>query len=258
MREFLEVFSTVSYIFFIISAVTFGVSLAVKTLVTSTIKKLNAESDKNFDKIEENDKKLECEGVIKKAFKRYSDYCDLATERKKIIKNNKLRGTLKLPLKNEPEISDNVKDIFLSLIKDVSFAVNNQGGYLNFSKNELFSMLKTLMQRLKVLIDSLDIVWLKTIKIPLIIYVLKIYSDFEKFKGKTAVLITVYLLNFAFTITNLISPVGATKKLANNISSDNFSKTLAKAIIEVVGKEWAYLCFEKQKAQNIAINQKQD
>ena len=253
MREFLEVFSTVSYIFFIVSAITFGVSLAAKTLVVSTIKKINNESDKNFDKIEDNEKKLACAEVVKKAYQRYSNYCDSASEIKKIRNSNKLKQAFKLPLKNEPEISDDVKDIFLSLIKDVSIEINGKDGYLNFSKNELFSMLKTLMQRLTVLIDSLDIVWLKTIKIPLIIQVLKIYTDFEKFKGKTLVLIAVYFLNFTFAITNLLSPVGATKNLANNISSDNFSKTLAKAIIEVVGKEWAYLCFEKQKNKDICL-----
>ena len=247
MREFLEIFSSVSYIFFIVSAVTFGISLAVKTLVISTIKKVNTESNKNFDKIEDNNVKTACEKVLCKAESRYVKYCDNQAKRKKIFKKNKVRSFFRLPPYKELEKSDELKDVFLSLLKDVSIAVNGDGGYLNFSKNEFFSMVKTLLLRLKILIDSLDIIWLKTVKIPFIIQILRAYTDFEKFKGKTSVLITLSLLNFAFTISRIFSPVSATKNLANNIYSENFSKTLAKAIIEVVGKEWAYLCYEKQK-----------
>lgn len=247
MKEFLEVFSSVSYVLFIVSSIMLGVSFAVKTLVVSTIKKINAESSKNFDKIEDNKLKSGLKAVFKKTELRYAYYCDKALKIKKTARKNKVRSFFRLvPL----EIEDNsgeFKDIFLSLIKEISVLVNGDGGYLNFSKNELFSMLKTLLLRLKILIDSLDIIWLKSVKIPFIIQVLKGYTELEKFKGKTLVIIVTGLLNFTFSVTRFFSPVGATKNLMNATYSENFSKTLAKAIIEVVGNEWAYLCFEKRK-----------
>ena len=48
MPEFLSVLSTVFNALFIVSAITFGISLAVKTLLIQTVKKVNKESSKNF------------------------------------------------------------------------------------------------------------------------------------------------------------------------------------------------------------------
>ena len=59
MSEIISVVSKVTYIVFIVSSVFFGMSLAVRSLLVKTLKNTIRESDKNFDKIEDYDKKLQ-------------------------------------------------------------------------------------------------------------------------------------------------------------------------------------------------------
>ena len=58
-----------------------------------------------------------------------------------------------------------------------------------------------------------------------------------------------YFLDFCFFISRFISPVGASKKLANNLLGDGLSSLIISAVFNVVGKEWAVLCFEKERAR---------
>jgi hypothetical protein len=52
-----------------------------------------------------------------------------------------------------------------------------------------------------------------------------------------------------FTVSSLINPVSAGKKLTNKILSDSFSTAFAKTIITIIGKEWAVLCYKKHVAR---------
>jgi hypothetical protein len=135
------------------------------------------------------------------------------------------------------------------MLKQTSSVFEGKEGYLNYSKNELFSMLKMLFKRVKVILDSSKVIWLKSIKISSIVQIISLSKSIENFTGKTSVILTSYLLEFMFTVSSLINPVSAGKKLTNKILSDSFSTALAKTIITIIGKEWAVLCYEKHVAR---------
>ena len=249
MNDFLVVLSNIFNVLFIISAVTFGVSLAVKTLLIETVKKINKESSKNFEKIENNEVKATCLSVIDCLRVRYVNHSQEVEDIKKLNKLNKVRKFLKLKEYKTTEPSDNLKAIFISLFKDVSFVFDGEGGYLNFSKNELFTMMRTLVDRIGKILDSSNVIWLKTIKIPFYVEVVKIYGSIEKFASKPSVILATYIINFCLAVSRFFSPIGATKQLADSVLDDSFSSILASTVISVVGKEWAVLCYEKDKSR---------
>ncbi len=246
MREVLSVISSVSYVFFVISAITFGISLAVKSLLIKTVKKINRESDKNFDKIENIEEKSKCLEVLDKLSKRYYLHTEEISKIKKQERKNKVRKSLKLREYKVDVSEDKVKDIFISLFKDVADCFEGSGGYLNFSKNELLFMMRSLTERLGKIFQASDIIWLKTIKIPFYVEVVKLYSDIEKFKSKPSVIIITTFINFCLAVSRFVSPVGATKKLAGSFVNEGFSSIITNTAISLVGKEWAVLCYEKQ------------
>ena len=253
MNEFLIVLSNVFNVLFIVSAVTFGISLAVKTLLIGTVKKINKESSKNFDKIEDIEIKSTCLSTVDELRVRYVNYSREVADIIKLTKLNKVRKFLKLKEYKVPSSSDDLKSIFLSLFKDVSYVFDGEGGYLNFSKNELFTMLRALIDRIGKILDSSNVIWLKTIKIPFYIEVIKVYGSIEKFTSKPSVILATYLINFCLAVSRFFSPVGATKKLAGSVLDDSFSSILASTVISVVGKEWAVLCYEKAKSREIDV-----
>ena len=74
MNEIISVVSKVTYIVFIVSSVFFGMSLAVRTLLVKMLKNAISESNKNFDKIGDIDKKSKSLEVIEKAKLEYGNY----------------------------------------------------------------------------------------------------------------------------------------------------------------------------------------
>ena len=251
MREFLLVVSDVAYVFFVISAIVFGVSVAVKLLLIKTVKKISRESDKNFDNIEDNEEKSAVLKTIEDLTLRYSKYQEEASKNKKLNRKNTVRKSLKISTYSVSEAEDNLKEIYLSLFKDISCCFEGSGGYLNLSKNEILTMLRALADRTQKILSSSDIIWLKTIKIPFYIEVVKLYTSIEKFKSKPSVILITYFIDFCLAVSRFISPVGATKKLAGSLFDDNFSQLLTSTVISVVGKEWAVLCYEKAKQRNL-------
>lgn len=245
MQEFLSSISSILNVLFIVSAVTFGVSFAVKILLIKTVKNINEESYKNFDTITDFETKSNLLFAIDSIKKRYVLHNEEVAKFKKVTKQNKIRRIFKIKEKELPIVSDNLKDIFLSLFNDVSYKIDGSGGYLNFSKNELFSMIRSLLDRFEKILNASDVIWLKTVKIPFFIEAVKIYGSVEKFTSKPSVILVTYILNFFLAITRFFSPVGATKKLAGTIVDDSFSSLLASTVISVVGKEWAVLCYQK-------------
>lgn len=256
MLDFLQVVSNVAYVFFIISAIVFGISFAVKFLIINTVKKVNAESVKNFEKIEDINKKSKSLQIINRLNLRYVNYLDESRVIKKIKRRNKVRALFKLKQKKVPVASDNLKDVFLSLFKDLSECYEGSGGYLNFTKNEILDLSRKLNKRLGELVDSSGVIWLKSIKISFFVEAIKLYGNFEKFKAKPSVIIVTGILNFLFAITRFFSPVSATKKLAGNIMNDNFITVITSAIISIVGQELSSLLYEKEKSRQKLLSQK--
>lgn len=251
MADFLSSLSSVINVLFIVSAIAFGVSLAVKTLLIQTVKKINKESSKNFDKISDFEIKSNCENAINDLVVRYVNHTQQVQKITSDIKKNKVRKFLKLKEYKVDVVTDNLKDIFLSLFRDVSYKVDGKGGYLNFSKNELFSMVRELLDRVEKILDSSKVIWLKTIKISSFVEAVKIYGSIEKFTSKPSVILFTYAVNFCLAVSKFFSPIGATKKLAGTVLNDSFSSILATTVISVVGKEWAVLCYEKELSRQV-------
>lgn len=251
MPEFLSVLSTVFNVLFIISAITFGISIAVKTLLIQTVKKINKESSKNFDKISDYEIKSNALSEINSLTVRYVKHSQEVQKIKSTNRKNKVRKLLKLKEYKVDVETDNIKDIFLSLFKDISYKIDGKGGYLNFSKNELFSMIRELLDRVENILDSSKVIWLKSVKISSFVEAIKIYGSIEKFTSKPSVILVTCLINFCLSVSNFFSPIGATKKLAGTVLNDSFSSILATAVISVVGKEWAVLCYEKEVSRRI-------
>ncbi len=250
MIDFLSLLSNVLYIFLIVSSIIFGLSFAVKFYMIITVKKVVRESSKNFEKIEQNEKISNCERLVKEHIDRYVSYSKISKKNNSIKRSNKVRKFFKKKQKSELLKEDTLKDISLSLIKSISAQFEGAGGYLNYSKNELIEMLKKLCTRLNAIFSSSGIIWLKTVKISSIVHIVELTKTIEKFKGKTGVVIASYFIDFCFFISRFISPVGASKKLANNLLGDGLSSLIISAVFNVVGKEWAVLCYEKELARS--------
>lgn len=251
MDKFIIVLSSVFNALFILSAVAFGISLAVKSLLIKTVKNIDKESSINFDKISDFEIKSNCEKAIEELRLRYKNHTEEVQKINKLKRKNKVRKLLKLTEYDVGEQTDNLKNIFLSLFKDVSYKIDGKGGYLNFSKNELFSMMRALIERVDRILNSSGIIWLKTVKIPFYVEAIKLYGSIEKFTSKPSVILVTYLINFCLAVSRFLSPVGATKKLAGSLLDDSFSSILASTVISVVGKEWAVLCYEKELSRQI-------
>lgn len=249
MIDFLSSLSSVLYVFLIVSSILFGFSFSIKCYAVITVKKIVRESSKNFDKIADNAKISNCEYTINEHIEWYQLYAKTAKKNKAIKRRNKIRKLFLLREKPLIEIDGGIKDISVSLVKNISSHFEGAGGYLNYSKNEIIEMLKTLSVRLNDIFSSSGVIWLKTIKISTVIQVVEITKSIEKIKGKVGVVLVSYLLEFCFFISRFFSPVGASKKLANNLLGDGLSSLIVSAVFNVVGKEWAVLCFEKERAR---------
>lgn len=249
MIEFLNVLSKIIYIFFIVSSVLFGLSIAIKIYVLKVAKKIVGESDKNYDIIEDFYSKKKCRTIILKHALRYDNYSQIDKKNLKIKKGNKVRKFFRLKERKLISQSDSIKEILISLFSEISNSFEGSGGYLNYSKNEIILMLKALIKRFNAICVSSNVIWFKTLKISSFAHVVSITKSFEKFKGKISIIILSYVLEFAFFISRIFSPVSASKLLANNVLSDSFSTLLLSSVFNVIGKEWAVLCYQKQRSR---------
>ena len=246
MIEFLNVLSIIIYVVFIVSSVLFGFSIAVKIYVLNVAKKIVNESGKNYENIEDYYSSKMCEKIISKHALRYDNYANIEKKNLKIKRGNKVRKFFKLKERNLLSQNDSLKDISISLFSEISNCFEGSGGYLNYSKNEIISMLKVLVKRLNAICLSSNVIWLKTIKISSLAHVVSITKNFEKFKGKTSIIILTYVLEFAFFLSRIFSPASASKLLANNLMGNTFKSLLISSVFSVIGREWAVLCYQKQ------------
>ena len=256
MMEFLNVLSKIIYIFFIVSSMLFGVSISLKIYAMRTAKKIVNESAKNYDNISNFYLSKKCEQIISNHAIRYDNYAKIERKNAKIKKHNKLRVFFKLKERSFIEQSDSTKEIFLSLISEISNCFEGAGGYLNYSKNEFIIMLKSLVKRLNLICLSSNVIWLKTIKISSLIRVATFTKNFENFKGKVPIIILSYVFEFSFWVSRLLSPISASKHFANNLMSNTFSSLLVSSVFNVIGKEWAVLCYQKQQLRNDKLTNK--
>ena len=248
MVDFLQWFSTFTYVLLIIGSVLFGVSLGVNAWLGSTLKKVNFYEDKNFSKIKCDDQKNEVEKIIASKKKEFALFIKQVKLKNKVVKQNKVRKFFRLTQKQVPEITVDVKSLFIVLAKDVSYEFFTEGderGYLSFSEREMFNLLKTLRFRLENILSSTKVFWLKTVKISFLIKLLTVYNTTVKFTQKLWFVVITSIINFFMWFARVFSPVGSVKYLVKNISGSGVSSLVFETLIELIGKELAVIYYER-------------
>ncbi|MBR3804923.1 MAG: hypothetical protein IKJ14_06230 [Clostridia bacterium] len=249
MIDFLSIVSNVLFVTLVLSSIVFGISFSAKIFAVKTVKNLVRESDRIYDNIGDIEKTSRCDIIVKNKIEKYLLYHETARKNKKINRRNKIRKFFRLKEIKPIELNLSIKQLSLSLLKEVTAVFEGAGGYLNYSKNEFISMLKTLIKRLDLIFESSGVIWLKTLKISTALHFVDVARSVSKFKGKTFVVIVSAFFEFCFFISRFISPVGASKKLANNVFSNSFSSLLVSSVFNIAMKEWAVLCYEKEKSR---------
>lgn len=238
-----------SFIFLIVMSVIFGVSIAMRKYIASVIKKVRKNSDANYKKLTDEEAKA-CNAAISAAKTDYGEFLKENKKQKKLENRNKIRKVFKLKQIEAPVRSVTVKEVMVSLAGGVAepflgYKGKKKRSFLSFSEREIFTVLKTLKIRLKEIIDSADIEYLKDVKISFVLECVGLVGKFGKIKNNGFYLLGFKIVNFFLWFTRFISPVGIGKYLVNDISGDNLQTLIADAFIDIVGQELAVIYKEK-------------
>lgn len=249
MQDLLLIIGKVSFIVLIVMSVLFGMTIAVQTFLSVSIKRILKNSRENFDKIADTNAKKECLKIIEQSKTEIVELLDINAKTKKLERKNKIKKAFNGKEKTIEVSALNAKDVFLDLFKSTASVFSYYGGrergYLSFTEREIFSVIKLLRQRLEEIVDSSKIFWLKSVNISTFIIALNLYKSFENFKNKTGVIITIWLLDFFLWFGRVFSPHAITKYFLNEFAFDDLSVLIAKALVEVCGKELAYIYYQK-------------
>lgn len=250
MIEIINVIAPYVYIFLIVGSVFFGISLAVNFWLSLTIKRVRNETDKNFSKCVSEYERKQVKYAIKTAKISYSNWQLQNNKNKKIKFKNRLRKAFKLkekPIYNE----DNVKDIFINLVKDVYKPFSSENGadkgIFSFSKNQIFSILNNITLRVDEILTKSGVSFLKNVKLAVIVNGIEIYSNYKNFLSKIWVVVVFNLINFFMWFLRIFSPVSVSKYFIKNLSTQNLSELITDTLVEIVGKELAVVYKNNQK-----------
>lgn len=233
IQEFLATLGTVSYVFLIVISIFFGMTLAVQVYVSSAVKKTLKNTRANFNKISDKNAKIECLKIISQAEIELVD----ALENQRKSKRKKQADEL------------NVKDVFLDLFKSTASVFSNYGGkergYLSFTEREIFSVIQLLCKRVEDVVDSSGVFLFKCVNVSTFIIALNFYKSFENFKNKFWVSVIIAFIDFFLWFGRVFSPHSITKYVLKEFATDNLSILVTKAVVEIFGKELAYIYYEK-------------
>lgn len=252
MTEFLQVFSSVTFVLFIVTSVIFGISLGVKHLVNKTAKNLIKESTKNFDKIDDIEKKATALEAVEQAKRDCYIFLQESKVINKRIRRQKMRKFFKLNYLeiDKPEVFP--KEVFFNLLKGASAPFTDETakneGYLSFTADEIFHISRTLTKRLEEILDASKIIWLKTLKLSYIVEATNVINALNDVLNKPGVVVLVSIINFFMWIAKLFNPVSASKYLINN-ASDDLGTVIYLTLIEIAGKEIAKIYCDKEQAR---------
>lgn len=249
IKSVLPYFTKISFIFLIVMSVIFGVSVGMRKYIASVIKKVRKNSDVNYKKLTADEAEV-CNAAISKAKSDYLIFLKEGKVRKKLEKRNKIRKVFRLKEKPLPEKSLQMKEILVTLAGGVAepflgYKGKKKRGFLSFSEREIFTVLKTLKIRLKEILDSTDIEYLKDVKISFVLNCVGIVGKFGKIKNNGIYILGFKIVNFFLWFTRFLSPTGVGKYLVNDISGDNLQTLIADAFIDIIGKELAVIYKEK-------------
>lgn len=248
MNDFLSLLGDVLSVFSIVGFVILGFSIAVKSFAVKIIKKIQDASDVNYLSIDYT-KRGECDKIIENVKIDVDKYLQQSDNVNKIKKRNKKRKFFKLKQLDEPKIDVNIKGIFFDYIKNLAkvfYGDDAEDVFLKFSEKEIFYILNTLKERLVVILDSTKIIWLKQIKIAVILHFFNVYSNFTKSKIGVTFFIVKGVLDFCLKVASIFSPTSISKRLINGISSKNLKDIVVQTVITVVGKELSVIYQNKQ------------
>lgn len=245
--SFINILSNIIFIFLVFSSLLFGFSVAVNLLVKKAIKNVLKESNKNFLKIQDAKKRKETLKFISEGKKDFQNYVNYYTCVKKIKKTNSIRKIFKIKEKQIPSYDKRLKTIINDLLKGVSKPfLNEDEGYLSFSERQIFSILKTLRERIEKILTSTKIVWLRSVKISFIAYCFYVYGVIEDFNKRPFMALSYTILDFLFKFGRMFSFSNLSKRYLMDATSNSLSSLMVKTILEILGKELAVIYFEKQ------------
>lgn len=237
MNEFLNVFSVVSFVILIITSVITGFSLAINLLVNVVIKKINACVDKNYLSIE-SDKREKCNEIIYKVNELLSKYVKQNNKIKKVANANKIRKIFKIKEKQLPENETSFKGIIGVIIEDTSKVFyNSSEPHLKFSEVEIYKIILTLKNRIKEILSSTGIIWLKQIPLSFVMICINLYGKIDAVKNKPFVLLIFKIVDFCLKFTKLISPMGVSKIAIKSINDDGLNSAITSMLSSLIVKE---------------------
>lgn len=249
IKSVLPYFTKISFVFLIVMSVIFGVSVGMRKYIASVIKKVRKNSDVNYKKLTDEETEV-CNVAISEAKKEYDVFLKESKKIKKFENRNKIRKIFRLKEKPIPEKSVQIKEIIVTLAGGVAepflgYRGKKKRGFLSFSEREIFTVLKTLKIRLKEILDSADVEYLKDVKISFVLNIVGFAGKFGKIKDNGIYVLGFKTVNFFLWFTRFLSPTGIGKYLVNDISGDNLQTLIADAFIDIVGQELAVIYKEK-------------
>ena len=160
MQDLLLIIGKVSFIVLIVMSVLFGITIAVQTFLSLSIKRILKNSRENFDKIADTNAKKECLKIIEQSKTEIVELLDINAKTKKLERKNKVKKAFNGKEKTIDVSALNAKDVFLDLFKCTASVFSYYGGrergYLSFTEREIFSVIKLLRQRLEEIVDKLE------------------------------------------------------------------------------------------------------
>ena len=245
MIEFLNAMAPVFYIFLIVSSVVFGVSQAVNLWLVKTVNKIRKEVNKNYSNSLSDSERVQVELAINTAKSDYVRFNVVNAKNKKIKRKNKINKFFKLNEKPLIDSGVDLKGVFVNLVKElyIPFSVVNgvERGYLNFTKNEIFSILRTLTFRVNEIFSKSGVSWIKYVKVSFIVGCIHIYKIADNFFEKLWVLIIFKMLNFFIWFGRLFNVASISKFYIKSLSNQSLEYVIYNLVIEIIGKELAVI-----------------
>lgn len=246
-------FDTFLYILIIVGGVLFGISISIMYVVTTSINKIkdNSVSNKVFDTdYDENIKE-----IINKA-KHFQYIYQYESKLNSKIKNqNKIRKFFKKEEKPLVKLTYSFKDILMYLVFEeyLLFHNTNDQNYLFFSEKDLYSYAKTVINKVDGLLNSIDSMIIKNIKLSTILTIIDLYGSYNKFTDKVGIIILIKVFNFFMTLYRFISPISIIKLLIKRSDQSDLIEVLNDNLLNLIGFELANILYKEsfEKDENL-------
>lgn len=250
MIDFLNFISPYIYILLVVSSVLFGISLAIRFWVYNTIKNIKKETGKNFNlHLSETEQQQVFLAINTAKIDLYKVVVNNAKSKKK--RRKKDLKTVVLEEQETNKISDVVKNLIKDVYKPFSIVNGNERGYLSFTKNEIFKVLKTVLHRLDEILSNSGINWVKNIKLTYLATGINLYVDYKNFAEKIWVKFIFKAIKFSNWFLRVVSPVSIGKYFIKNLLVQNLSLLICETIVEAVAKELAVIYKTERAGANV-------